>query len=112
MQPSPTLALVSRAGTGARSAGWAIRLRKLKMSDASSRPPGVETALRWVLSEDIVKFGMGFLGKRITPGRRPLLVLRAAQMERARLMAWPHQCLAWLLFGMSRRRRSSLQSSP
>jgi len=128
-----TLAMVSRAGgTTARPAGGGVRLRKLRTklitSDAGSRPPNVATALRWVrdaanepngeLSEDVVKFGMGFLGMRITdtlpetitrhqqkfkpdpsglpPNRRPLLMVpRAARQDWARPLAWGRQCPDW-----------------
>jgi len=55
-----------------------MQLQKLKMSNASSRPPDVETVLQRVrpaacepdnkLSEDIVKFDVNLL-----PRHRPLL---------------------------------------
>ena len=66
------LALVTQALTKARWAARAVRLRKLKMSNTSPRPPDVETTFQRVrpalskpdnkLSEDIVKFGMNALG--------------------------------------------------
>ena len=129
MQPSPALALVSQVETRARSAGGAIWLRMLKMSDAGSRPPDVGTALRWVwaatggpnnqLSEDIVKVGMGFLDKRITdtlPNSQPsnrqslLTALQAARMEWIRSGARLRRSLVWL--PVPKRGRSVLQSSP
>ena len=100
--PSLTLALVPQVETGARSAGWA----EVNAPDNK-------------LSEDIVKFSMGCLGKRITnalpggrleeqgmfpmavrvlpPSHRPLSAApQAAQKEGARLVAVPHHGPAWL----------------
>ena len=117
-RPSPVLALVSRAQTRAWPAAGTKRLRKLKMRDAGSRSTDVETALRWVLSEDIVKFDMGFLGKRImntlpssqSPKYRSLLMAsRATPTEWIRSGAELRLSPVWL--PVAERRRSGLRDN-
>jgi hypothetical protein len=72
-----------------------MRLRKLKMSGANSRPPDVETVPRRVpaaasrtdheSTTTIVKFGMSIVGYVRLPFRRPLLhVVQALLQERPR----------------------------
>ena len=72
MPPLLILALVSQAETRVWTAGRAMRLRKLKMSDANSRPPDVETAIK----DAQVVAGVGFFGKRI---------MRVANVARAKV---------------------------
>ena len=94
VRTSLRLALVPQAVTTARRAAWAVRLRKLIVSGANSRPPDVETTLRRIrpapskpdnkLSEDIVKFGMRALGTLLPPCQPLLYVVQAPLQERPR----------------------------